>query len=121
MEALKLFGRRGGILRVREKGRLQAFRYVLFNKTSPLLSGPMRSEFLSVLDEAAKDRIIHENCIEFFELLLSGLRDSLEGVVAAQVREIVRDEELSARIWKAVVSREIQYRMQYDIRQKNGS
>jgi KAP family P-loop domain len=114
-DALKLFEVPNGVRRLNEKNRLASFKYVLFNE-SPLLSerGPRRT-ILQIFDRAAEDNTIHGNCIDFFELVLNGLRTSLEGAPIADIRRLPHDEVFVRQLWKSVVARRIQYRMQQHI------
>jgi hypothetical protein len=113
--ALRLFETPGGISRLVEKGRLMAQRYALFAERSPLRSGNLRAGLFHVLSLAENSAMVHENCIEFFQLLLSGMRGAQDGADPEDFRSIPRDVDLAARIWNSVVARKIQFRMQQEL------
>ena len=113
--ALDLFSKAGGISRLREKGRMAAQRYALFSRDSPVRSGALRQKLIATLARAESESVIHDNCIEFFQLLLSGMRGAQDGATLEDFRSVPQDTEMISAIWKSVIARKIQYRMQADL------
>lgn len=112
---LALFGTASGISRLTERGRLTAYRYALFAVRSPLRSGSLKAKLFAILALAEGNSVIHENCIEFFQLLLSGMRGAQDGASLDDFRSFLNDADLIGRIWKSVVARRIQFRMHQDL------
>ena len=109
---LELFETAGGISRLRERGRMMAHRYVLFSGNSPLRSGSLRTKLFAILALAESNTIVHENCAALFQLLMSGMRGAQDGASLEDFRSIPRDADLAGRIWRSVVAKKIQFRMQ---------
>jgi hypothetical protein len=115
-EVFRLFEMPNGIAQLNEVNRLIPYKYVLFNAKSPLWSDQLlRRTLLVIFERAASDTTIHDNCIDFFDLILRGMRNGLEGSPVEDLRRLPQDQEFVAHLWKGVVARKIQYRMQRHI------
>jgi hypothetical protein len=112
---LGLFSLRDGIARLREKGRFLSFKFFLSHKSTPLRAEPLRSRLFVIFGDAGGNAVIHKNCLDLFEFLVGAARRGTDISTPDECREFLRDSGYSSRLWNAVVSRQIQYRMQLHI------
>ncbi|MBZ5627058.1 MAG: hypothetical protein LAQ69_51555, partial [Acidobacteriia bacterium] len=100
-----------GISRLDEPNLWKGAKWMLLFPDSPLWRAPLRERLFETLGRAQADATIHQNCIDLLDYIL-GAVNGAEVSTPDHVKAIINDEEFTNRLWTAVVSRRIQYRMQ---------
>jgi hypothetical protein len=84
------------------------------------IDGPFWSridDVYEILARASGDAVIHENCSEFFRCLCAALKGETWPLKRDDVCGLLsRHAELAPRLWTAVLSRPIQFRLQSEYR-----
>jgi hypothetical protein len=114
-QALQLFEIDGGIRRLSEHNRLMSFKYMLLDSKSTLYSEPFRTAYLSMFEQAGENPVVHQNCIQFFELVLRALGYALGDIYIQDFSKAPSDHPFVQKLWSSVVARPLQYRTQSHI------
>lgn len=105
----------GSVRRLHENDALRAYKYLLFNPTSPLWKNDAKGEFLAIIADGSKDSGTYLNVRTFLDLLVEGQRHGLGWFLREDFDAIFQDRELIAGIWRTVTSRTIQWRAQREL------
>ncbi len=112
-EAIEFMAREGGIRSLTEPGRFRAVKYCLLDHRSPIWTSTLRDELLGVIRKGKDDQVIYANVCDYIEILARTLQSGgVDGVASAQIKDLLKDEELVRCVWTTVTSKPIQYRMQ---------
>ena len=84
---------------------------MLFSHEGSLWEGPRKAKVLEILERANLDEEIHQNAYEILRMLAYGAKEGLGFPYSPDhLKNLIKDQEISGPIWKAAVSRRIQYR-----------
>jgi hypothetical protein len=67
---------------------------------------------MSLLDRGCDDFKTYVNVRDFFFLLVQGLETGVDSIRQESIVKILFDHEFVGRMWKTVISRAVQWRMQ---------
>ena len=112
-EAIQFIARDGGIRSLTEHGRFPVVKYCLFDSRSPVWRNELRNKALSLIREGCENHIVYENVQDYVDLIVRGLREiGIDAIGTAQLRDLIKDEELMRYVWSTLTCKQIQYRMQ---------
>jgi KAP-like P-loop domain-containing protein len=112
-EAVQFMARDGAIRSLTEPGRFPAVKYCLFDSRSPVWKNELRNKLLSLVREGRENNIIYENVQDYMDLIVRGLRQvGIDAIGTAQLKDLIKDEELVGCVWSTLTCKQIQYRMQ---------
>ena len=109
-QVLAAFEQKGGIARMREPGKKLAHKYLALRSTSALYRPPLRERFVSLLDKAGQDSVVHRSCVDFLGLLCDAAEHGSEVADREQVRGLVGSSEIIGPLWQAILARKVQAR-----------
>ena len=108
---IELLESKGGIALLWGRDAHTAEKYVLFSHEGSLWEGPRKAKVLEILERANLDEEIHQNAYEILRMLAYGAKEGLGFPYSPDhLKNLIKDQEISGPIWKAAVSRRIQYR-----------
>jgi hypothetical protein len=107
-----VYRRRGAVRSLTEQGRFPAVKYCLFSPDSPVWKTDLRNALMSLLDRGCDDFKTYVNVRDFFFLLVQGLETGVDSIRQESIVKILFDHEFVGRMWKTVISRAVQWRMQ---------
>ena len=75
-------------------------------------------DVVAALARAGEDRVVHDNCVRFFECVCTALKGDGWPLKMEHVKELLaKHGDLARDLWSAVISQPVQFRMQSDLRQ----
>ncbi len=108
---------KGGIAALWGRDSNWAEKYVLFNTHGPLWESPRKGRLLELIGCSSEDTVIHENVFEILQMLSYGVQEG-SGIPhdREDLKELIRDKEISGTIWQGSIRRPIQYRKHSKLR-----
>lgn len=110
-QAIGLLTLEGGMRSLSEQGRFIAFKYCLFDSSSPVWTTQLKDELITLLNRGLEEPIIYENAKQLLDLLIEARTKGTE-FRSDGVGPLLSDEVFVAPLWRTATSREIQWRMQ---------
>ncbi len=111
-EAVDFFRRDGAINSLNEGGRFFAVKCCLFQPDSPIWKTRLQEKLIDVVRSGRKDFVAYDNVRDYFSLLVRGLDTGIDSIRREDIAKILSNEEFLRSMWKTIISRGIQYRMQ---------
>lgn len=119
-QAILLFEVNGGITRLFEYGRKISFKYILFGTESSLWKEPLLSNFYNMLRKANINTTVHENCIDYFHLLVEACDNKIETADNKIVNKLIKMDGFIETLWQSVTARRIYFRFLSSYREERG-
>jgi len=111
-EALALLRRSDGVRSLYEPGKFNGIKKSLFPPPSPLWEGDLRQQLLKLIDEGLEQPTIYANIWDLLNLLVQTLEKGTDFVARDDAKKRLLDNEFIGAVWRVVISKEMQYRMQ---------
>jgi len=112
---ISIMGTQNGVKTFWNHDTSSVFHDTLFNKESLLWKEPLKSKFITLIEQANENAVIHENCLELLKITTYLVTEGATSELQAQIKEMITSTELIQKIWNAIVSTEIQFRGRKDL------
>jgi hypothetical protein len=111
-QGIALMQQTDGIRRLSEKEKFLALKYCLLHPNSPMWGTSLWQKLVQEIRKGQKDLIAFRNSRDLTELIVEGLQRKLDLPIYAGQTTIVANQEFVNDLWKTVISRQIQFRLQ---------
>jgi hypothetical protein len=111
-QGLGLMQQNDGIRALREMEKFLALKYGLLHPDSPLWRTSLWQKLVQEIRKGQKDLVAFRNSRDLMELIVEGLERKLDLPIYAGGITIVANHEFIGELWKTVISRQIQFRLQ---------
>jgi hypothetical protein len=116
-QLISFLGTHLSIQRLGEPKRFQAYKYVLFHPDSLPWSHGLRDQIYSMFRGAKHDAIAFENVCDLLELLSEAVEYRRGDIDLDGVRVLLQNAKFVRSLWRAALTRNIQWRMQVNFLQ----
>jgi KAP-like P-loop domain-containing protein len=111
-QGIELMQQNDGIRALREMEKFLALKYGLLHPDSPLWRTSLWQKLVREIRKGQKSLVAFRNSRDLLELIVEGLERKLDLPIYAGGTTIVANREFIGELWKTVISRQIQFRLQ---------